>query len=481
LIYRYDAAGNRVFKQYIRGTRIEKTWYVRDAQGNTLAVYGNKDGGAPIYWKEQHLYGSSRLGIWNADMELSGGNSSTKWQELGNKSYELSNHLGNVLVTISDKPVDVVSGGVIDHYDAEVLSAQDYYPFGMLQPDRKWSLGSYRYGFNGKENDNEVKGEGNQQDYGMRVYDPRLGKFLSVDPLTPKYPELTPYQFSGNTPIQATDLDGAETFIQRQGNATRQYAEMKIAKEEQVRIQSEKNRYPELHILLADIYGNGHMGPESIVRQNVAAIKNEHDASVADAIRGGPLGAAGYMIGGDESALKWSAAEGVMMSFVGIPAKGSSVFPRAVDVGASRFVPNTQGGATNINLKRGSQTLSKAAAGIPPGFDYMADSKVWRITPKNLAESALMNAAQSGFGDPIMGAGTNKTLGDPRLKDYNITKYSISVEYNTPLGTSTNAVIHYLKNNETGALFDFKFDDRSTRKPVMTPESSASFYSTKKK
>jgi hypothetical protein len=97
LLYRYDAAGNRVFKQYIRDTRIEKTWYVRDAQGNTLAVYGNKDGGTPIYWKEQHLYGSSRLGIWNADMELSGGNSSTKWQELGNKSYEQSNHLGNVL------------------------------------------------------------------------------------------------------------------------------------------------------------------------------------------------------------------------------------------------------------------------------------------------------------------------------------------------------------------------------------------------
>ncbi len=44
--------------------------------------------------------------------------------------------------------------------------------------------GLYRYGFNGKENDNEVKGEGNQQDYGFRIYDPRLGRFLSVDPLT---------------------------------------------------------------------------------------------------------------------------------------------------------------------------------------------------------------------------------------------------------------------------------------------------------
>jgi hypothetical protein len=39
------------------------------------------------------------------------------------------------------------------------------------------SSGSYRYGFNGKENDNEVKGAGNQQDYGMRIYDPRWGSF----------------------------------------------------------------------------------------------------------------------------------------------------------------------------------------------------------------------------------------------------------------------------------------------------------------
>ncbi len=50
------------------------------------------------------------------------------------------------------------------------------------------SYGYYRYGFNGKENDNEVKGSGNQQDYGMRIYDPRVGRFLSVDPMTKNYP-----------------------------------------------------------------------------------------------------------------------------------------------------------------------------------------------------------------------------------------------------------------------------------------------------
>jgi hypothetical protein len=57
-----------------------------------------------------------------------------------------------------------------------------------------------------------VKGVGNQQDYGMRIYDPRIGKFLSVDPITSKYPELTPYQFASNRPIDGIDLDGLEFF-----------------------------------------------------------------------------------------------------------------------------------------------------------------------------------------------------------------------------------------------------------------------------
>jgi RHS repeat-associated protein len=73
---------------------------------------------------------------------------------------------------------------------------------------------SYRYGFNGKENDRETvsTGEGTQ-DYGMRIYNPALGKFLSVDPLTKEYPYYTPYQFAGNKPIAAIDLDGEEESI----------------------------------------------------------------------------------------------------------------------------------------------------------------------------------------------------------------------------------------------------------------------------
>ena len=82
-------------------------------------------------------------------------------------------------------------------------------------PNRNYqpSVDKYRYGFNGKENDNETvsTGEGTQ-DYGLRIYNPSLGKFLSVDPLTKEYPWYTPYQFAGNKPIRFIDRDGAEEW-----------------------------------------------------------------------------------------------------------------------------------------------------------------------------------------------------------------------------------------------------------------------------
>jgi len=120
--------------------------------------------------------------------------------------------LGNVTTVVSDRQYpygDGLSSDVI-YYKGDILSSQEYYPFGSLMPGRESSTDGYRYGFNGKEMDNEVSGIGNQYDYGFRIYNPRLGKFLSVDPLSSSYPWYTPYQFAGNTPIHAIDLDGLE-------------------------------------------------------------------------------------------------------------------------------------------------------------------------------------------------------------------------------------------------------------------------------
>jgi RHS repeat-associated protein len=66
----------------------------------------------------------------------------------------------------------------------------------------------YRFGFNGKEKDNEIKGTGNSLDFGARIYDSRLGKFLSLDPLMAKFPNKSPYDFAGNSPIANIDKEG---------------------------------------------------------------------------------------------------------------------------------------------------------------------------------------------------------------------------------------------------------------------------------
>ena len=67
---------------------------------------------------------------------------------------------------------------------------------------------SYRFTFNGKEIDNETK----TQDYGFRIYNTNLGRFLSVDPLTKFYPSWTAYHFAENRPVKAIDFDGLEAW-----------------------------------------------------------------------------------------------------------------------------------------------------------------------------------------------------------------------------------------------------------------------------
>lgn len=216
--YTYDASGNRISKTANNKT----TWYVRDASGNVMGVY-TKENTAHLFLSELHLYGSSRLGILNTNIDMQAAISGNTILTRGNKFFELSNHLGNVLVTISDKKLQhSTDGTTVDYYTADVISAQDYAPFGALLPGRKYSSSSskYRYGYNGKENDNEVKGEGNQQDYGMRIYDPRLGRFLSVDPIAKSYPELTPYQFASNSPIALIDIDGLEGGLPTRATTT---------------------------------------------------------------------------------------------------------------------------------------------------------------------------------------------------------------------------------------------------------------------
>ncbi|MGB0175726.1 MAG: RHS repeat-associated core domain-containing protein [Owenweeksia sp.] len=381
LDFEYDASGNRI-------TKIEKprpggvlssqgqwtyTHYVRDASGNVMGIYEESFASCQeciegathdfsLKVSDQPVYGSERVGNIRDDRERTGqvsfsggnityhglgdigGDGAYRERELGNKDYELKNHLGNVQVTVADYKIwktTEIEGSIFDHpFDSEddvyewreeeiasfqfqegqlyvsygesesgmiqtvegissacsyqycititelepqpivvhitdqhgqtiiyeeiwepgeycweiselgeaelfniavlsveregyfivdhtsltyscpnailiadVLTSQDYYPFGMMQPGRNYNSGNYRYGFSGEEKDNETKGDNNSYDFGARIYDPRYGKWLSVDPLQKKYPDLTPYAFVGNTPIQAKEIGGKDFVI----------------------------------------------------------------------------------------------------------------------------------------------------------------------------------------------------------------------------------------------------------------------------
>ena len=158
-----------------------------------------------MFLTENHIYGSSRLGMEQKRLEITEADETRKLFEniVGDKRYELSNHLGNVLSVITDRKL-----GENGDYSPDVVAYNDYYPFGMLMPGRKGNTPDYRYGFNGMEADNEIKGEGNSYTTYFRQYDPRVARWLTIDPETRVMPWQSPYVSMDNNPILLNDPNG---------------------------------------------------------------------------------------------------------------------------------------------------------------------------------------------------------------------------------------------------------------------------------
>ena len=236
LSFDYDAFGHRVAKHsYDKnqafnnglGQLVKSTYYVLDAQGNTMATYERAvdENTLQISYAqtEKFIYGSSRLGVQNCNIALLGSQNNTYTQttvahRIGKKGYELSNHLGNVLSVISDKVIPHSNGSTIDYWQADILQSTDYSPFGVQLDGRGGSVSDYRYSFQGQESDNEVKGNGNSINFEFRMHDPRVGRFFALDPLKAKYPHNSPYAFSENKVIHAIELEGLECFYTSDGN-----------------------------------------------------------------------------------------------------------------------------------------------------------------------------------------------------------------------------------------------------------------------
>jgi len=235
------------------------TWYITDAQGNNLATYSQNfteienAPNATLNLQELYIYGTKRLGYvednvvisykilgtpgYNVDKSFdeqtwNGGGMAAvtssyiqmnidKWDnssqsfvpfaglKRGQKRYELTNHLGNVLVVLTDRKLayDVTGDYNWEYFQSYIRAIQDYEPFGSELPGRSLTFTSYKYGFNNQEQDREF---GEYYSFEYRVNDVRLGRFLSVDPLEGEYPWNSTYAFAENDIIRCVDLEGAE-------------------------------------------------------------------------------------------------------------------------------------------------------------------------------------------------------------------------------------------------------------------------------
>ncbi len=219
--------------------------------------------------QETYLYGSSRLGVKNQQLTLSTriasvqngsltpiGNAILNTDSLftgtaavyglpkaptarvfnrtwGLKQYELSNHLGNVQVTVSDKKIGVLSSNQVDFvaYEPEVKSATDYYAYGMEMPGKTYQSTAYRYGMNTQEKDNEIYGPGNTLGALYWEYDARTARRWNVDPVVKEYEGG--YTTFGGNPIWSTDINGDDSLKvnSKTGNVMANLPEVTISAE----------------------------------------------------------------------------------------------------------------------------------------------------------------------------------------------------------------------------------------------------------
>ncbi|MFM1946732.1 MAG: hypothetical protein RL207_1015 [Bacteroidota bacterium] len=88
-----------------------------------------------------------------------------------------------------------------------IRTCSDYSPFGV-ELDGRMVSGGYRYGFQNQEKDDEFKGKGNSYTTEFRQLDPRLGRWLIVDPLSAQFTSISPYCYAANNPICLIDNNG---------------------------------------------------------------------------------------------------------------------------------------------------------------------------------------------------------------------------------------------------------------------------------
>jgi len=184
LKFTYNANGKRIKKEVYDGvggtTPVKEMFYIRDLSGAIVSTY-ERDVQQQTMVKDYTLFGGNQLGMYDpATME---------------SRFHMYDHLGNVRATIRKNGENL-----------EVLSANEFYPFGSTMPARTLisSVNKVNYGYQGQELD-----ETGLNAFALRMYDPRLGRWLRTDPY---YQHHSPYMAMSNNPISFIDPTGGSDF-----------------------------------------------------------------------------------------------------------------------------------------------------------------------------------------------------------------------------------------------------------------------------
>ncbi|MFZ6013417.1 MAG: RHS repeat-associated core domain-containing protein, partial [Bacteroidota bacterium] len=118
-------------------------------------------------------------------------------------------YVSNEHPTFADSYFDDVK---MIHSPSVVVALNDYYSFGLTMStyQRENSLKN-NYKFNGKEEQTEL--DLGWLDYGLRMYQPELGRWNGIDPLAEKYLEISPFAYVANNPTLFIDPNGAEIWL----------------------------------------------------------------------------------------------------------------------------------------------------------------------------------------------------------------------------------------------------------------------------
>ena len=129
----------------------------------------------------------------------------------GKYHYYLKDHQGNNRVVVAE--------------EGTVEEVNDYYAFGgLMSTSSRQSVQPYKY--NGKELDS--KSGLDWYDYGARMYDAALGRFMKTDRFSEKYVSLSPYQYGANNPVNNIDVNGDSVWYTRNGDIVTMHVTAKI-------------------------------------------------------------------------------------------------------------------------------------------------------------------------------------------------------------------------------------------------------------